>query len=408
MLFGGINQKRECSHEQVKTLSQRTAQTNRVTVQLRPEPRRRLRYLADVAALMATPLVPADYLDMFDPLRAGARELRGKVTAIQRLTPDAVAIDIRPGRSWSGHVAGQYVRVGVEIAGVRHWRTYSLTSPAPARGSSHRDHHPEPLSIGVKEVPDGLVSSYLNRDLAVGDLIHLGQATGSFVFPDPMPSRVVFVTGGSGITPVLGILRTLATRPGLRTADDAPPDIVVIHGARHRDDVMFGPELRALAAGPLRGVLTLHERYSDEEGFLTPERIEALVGDLRERAAYSCGPAGLVDLVTAMAADGRTGPLTTEPFTPPPVVTGAGGTAVLDRTGTSLEVDGSTSILDAADAAGAVLPSGCRMGICFRCVVPLVDGAVSDLRTGDITLAADGVTVQTCISAPAGSCRVVA
>lgn len=370
----------------------------------RPDHRRRLRYLADVAGLLATPLVPADYLDMFDPLRAGARELRGRVTAIHRLTADAVAIEIRPGRAWSGHSAGQYVRVGVDIDGVRHWRTYSLTSPAPAAASPGRHH--DTIGIGVKAVPDGLVSTYLNRDLTVGALIHLGQPTGSFVLPDPMPSRVVFITGGSGITPVLGILRTLAGRPGLRTADDAPPDVVVIHGARHRDDVMFGPELRALAAGPLRGVLTLHECYSDDEGFLTPERIQALVGDLRQRAAYSCGPAGLVDLVTAMAADGRTGPLTIEPFTPPPVVTGAGGTAVLDRAGTSLEVDGSTSILDAADAAGAVLPSGCRMGICFRCVVPLMDGAVSDLRTGEVTVAADGVTVQTCISAPAGSCRI--
>lgn len=401
-MFDAINVKRECSHELVKTLSQRTAQTCRVSVHLRPDHRRRLRYLADVAGLMATPLVPADYLDMFDPLRAGARELRGRVLAIHRLTADAVAIDIRPGRGWGGHTAGQYVRVGVDIDGVRHWRTYSLTSPAPADGDRHLDH----LRIGVKTVEGGLVSGYLNRDLTPGSLVHLGQAAGSFVLPDPLPSRVAFITGGSGITPVLGILRTLASRPGLRTADDRTLDIVVVHGARHRADVMFADELRALADGPMRGVLTLHERYSDDEGFLTAERIEALVGDLRERATYSCGPAGLVDLVTAMADEGRTGPLTTEPFTPPPVVTGAGGTAVLDRAGTSLDVDGATSILDAADAAGAVLPSGCRMGICFRCVVPLVEGAVSDLRTGEVTLGADGVTVQTCISTPAGSCRL--
>lgn len=366
-----------------------------------PDHRRRLRYLADVAGLIATPLVPADYLDMFDPLRAGARELRGKVTAIHRLTADAVSIEIRPGRAWAGHAAGQYVRLGVEIDGVRHWRTYSLTSPAPTGGPAAR----APLGIAVKSVPGGLVSSFLNHDLTVGALIHLGQATGSFVLPEPMPPRVVFITGGSGITPVISMLRTLAQRPGVGTGDRTP-DIVVIHGARDRDDVLFGPELRALAAGPLREVLTLHEYFSNAAGFLTPERIESLVPDLRQRAAYSCGPAGLVDLVTAMAADGRTGPLTTEPFTPPPVVTGAGGTAVLDRAGTTLEVDGSTSILDAADIAGAVLPSGCRMGICFRCVVPLVAGAVSDLRTGEVTLGADGVTVQTCISSPAGSCRI--
>lgn len=374
-------------------------------MQPRPVHRRRLRHLADFAALLATPLVPADYLDMVDPLRAGARGLRGRVTAVHRLTADAVAIEFRPGRAWSGHTAGQYVRVGVDIDGVRHWRTYSLTSPA-AGHPSPRGGRAEQLSIAVKAVPGGLVSTYLARDLTVGSLIHLGQATGSFVLPDPMPSRVAFITGGSGITPVLGILRTLAMRSGRRTDDGRPRDVVLVHGARRPDDVMFGAELRALSAGPLAGVLTLHECFSDESGFLTPERIEALVPDLRERSTYSCGPAGLVDLVSRMAADGRTGDLVTEPFTPPPVVTGAGGTAVLARAGTSLEVDGSTSILNAADAAGAALPSGCRMGICFRCVVPLVDGAVSDLRTGEVTLAADGVTVQTCISSPAGSCRL--
>lgn len=377
-----------------------------MSVHLRPQARRRLRYLADLAGLVATPLVPADYLDMVDPLRAGANELRGRVTGIRRLTDDAVAIDITPGRAWRGHRAGQYLRVGVDIDGVRHWRTYSLTSPA-APATRYADRSPERLSIAVKAVPGGLVSTHLVRRLRAGELLYLGQATGDFVLPDPPPARVAFITGGSGITPVIGILRTLVVHPG-------PADVVLVHGSRHAGDAMFAQELRDLAAGPLAGVLTVHPCHSDDEGYLTPERLEQLIPDLAERTVATCGPAGLVDLVTAMAAEQRTGPLLTEPFTPPPVITGTGGTAVLARAGTSagtstdtnVEVDGATSILDAAERAGAVLPSGCRMGICFRCVLPLTDGAVSDLRTGEITVAADGVTVQTCINTPAGSCRL--
>lgn len=351
---------------------------------------------------MATPLVPADYLDLFDPLRAGATQLRGKVTAVQRLTADAVAIEIKPGRAWEGHLAGQNLRVGVEIEGVRHWRTYSLTCPAP----TDPDRILEPLSIAVKAVPGGLVSTHLVRHLHVGDMVHLGQATGTFVLPDPNARRVAFITGGSGITPIIGILRTLAARRQRSTQTDAPLDLVLVHGARHRDDVMFGAELRALVTGPLAGHLTLHEDYSDAQGFLNPQRIVELVPDLVDRCVYSCGPPGLVDLVTGMAEHHLTGPLITEPFAPPPVITGAGGPVVLARTGTTMQVDGATSILQAAEVAGAVLPSGCRMGICFRCVVPLVEGAVSDLRTGELIVAADGVTVQTCVNSSAGGCRL--
>ncbi len=424
--------------------------------------------------MVATPLVPADYLDMVDPLRAGARQLCGKVVAITPLTEDSVAIRLRPGRAWAGHVAGQYLRVGVDIDGVRQWRTYSLTSVAdnadnadnvggaraPGAGPRHgRSRVPGDLSIAVKEVPGGLVSPHLVRSMRVGTLIYLGQATGEFVLPDPPPAKVAFITGGSGITPVIGILRTLADRlgggvrtpaatagypghggsdhgvpdggvpdggvPGLSVPDHgipdarvpgqsvpglSVPDIVLVHGSRHRADVMFGDELRALATGALAGVLTVHETYSDTEGFLTPERLEELIPDLSQRSVWSCGPAGLVDLVSDMAAQQRTGPLTTEPFTPAPTITGTGGHATLTSAATGadigVDVDGDTSILQAAEAAGAALPSGCRMGICFRCVVPLVEGAVSDLRTGEVTLAGDAVTVQTCISTPAGPCRL--
>ena len=76
--------------------------------------------------------------------------------------------------------------------------------------------------------------------------------------------------------------------------------------------------------------------------------------------------------------------------------------------GTVLEVDGATPILDAGEEAGVLMPSGCRMGICYSCVLPLRQGAVRDLRSGDLTTAVpgDGVLVQTCVSAPAGACDI--
>ena len=95
------------------------------------------------AERVTTPLVPADYLDVIDPLRSSA-DLRGRIVAIHPETRDAVTVVIKPGRGWRGHTPGQYVRIGVDVDGIRQWRAYSLTSethrataasPSPSRPS---------------------------------------------------------------------------------------------------------------------------------------------------------------------------------------------------------------------------------------------------------------------------------
>ena len=131
-----------------------------------------LRGARKVAEALATPLVPDDYLDLFDPLRAGA-DLRGRIVEIRPETADAATIVIRPGRDWAGHLPGQYIRIGVDIRGVRHWRAYSLTHRAnTAEGT---------ISITTKAIPDGLVSGFLVRDARPGTVVHLDQA------PEPPP-----------------------------------------------------------------------------------------------------------------------------------------------------------------------------------------------------------------------------
>src|SRR5687767_10673329 len=82
----------------------------------------------DLAGMLTTPLLPADYLDLVSPLRGA--DLRGRVEAVHPETRDAVTLVIRPGRGWRPHIPGQYIRIGVDVDGVRQWRAYSLTSPA--------------------------------------------------------------------------------------------------------------------------------------------------------------------------------------------------------------------------------------------------------------------------------------
>ena len=340
-----------------------------------------------VAETLASPREPGDYLDLFHPLRRGA-DLRARVCEVRPEAAGAVTVVLRPGASWRGHVPGQYVRIGLDVDGVRRWRSYSLTSPPNAAGT---------IAVTAKPVPDGLVSAHLAQRLAVGDLVHLDQACGDFVLPAPAPAKTLFVTGGSGITPVMGMLRS---------GVDALHDVVLVHSDTTAEEMIFGAELRALAAA---GRLRLVERHTDRDGRLGGPDLDALVPDLEERETWACGPAGLLDgLEEHWAARGMTDRLHTERFHTELASPGEGGTVELTRSGVSVECGGATPILDAAEAADVLMPSGCRMGICMSCVLPLRRGSVRDLRTGEVTTAApgDGVLVQTCVSSAAGTCQI--
>jgi ferredoxin-NADP reductase len=354
--------------------------------------------LVRLAHAATTPLVPDDYLDLFSPLRRGA-PLRGKVVEVVPETRDAATLVIRPGADWSGHRPGQYVRVGVDVDGVRQWRAYSLThGPRP-------DGH---ISITVKAVPDGTVSNHLVHGTRRGTLLHLEQPTGDFVL-DERPGPLLFVTAGSGVTPVIGMLRNLfpSTDEGvLRPARSRDLDIVVVHVAPSEPDSIFLRDLQALDAA---GAISLVARYDDVHGVLDVADLAALVPDLDERTTYACGPAGLLDALEAHHEHAGL-PLQTEQFRASTVVPGEGGEVTFARTGTVVEATGATPVLDAGEEAGVLMPSGCRMGVCYGCVVPLLEGAVRDLRSGDLTTAVagetdtGGVLVQTCINAAAGPC----
>jgi stearoyl-CoA 9-desaturase NADPH oxidoreductase len=340
-----------------------------------------------LAEFITTPLLPTDYLDLVDPLRSGAA-LRGRIEAIHPETRDAATVVIRPGRSWRPHTPGQYVRIGIDVDGVRQWRAYSITSDLSRTDGC--------ISVTVKAIPGGKVSNHLVHRATPGTIVQLDQATGEFCLPEQRPDKALFVTAGSGITPVMGILRN---HPELT-------DVVLVHSAPTADDVVFGADLRDMAG---EGRIQLIERHTDVDGMLDAPAIAALVPDLHERATWACGPVGMLEALEEHWAEaGLADRLHTERFRPSVVVTGEGGTVSFTKNGTTLEADGATPILDAAEEAGVLMPSGCRMGICYGCVLPLREGAVRDLRNGELTVAApgDGVLIQTCVSAAAGACDI--
>lgn len=341
-----------------------------------------------LAGLAATPLIPEDYLDLLSPLASRA-ELRGRIVAAHPETADAATLVIEPGRSWRGHTPGQYIRIGVDVDGVRHWRAYSLTSPAK-RPDGY-------ISIAVKAIPDGVVSNHLVHHAQAGTIIKLDQACGEFTLGEATQQRALFVTAGSGITPVMGMLRGCG---------DQLRDVVVVHSAPTEADVIFKEELRQLAAARR---ITLIERHTDLDGIVDAATLAALVPDLAMRATWACGPSGLLDSLEQHFADvGIEDQLHTERFRASVIVPGDGGQVTFSTSDETVEADGATPLLDVGEAAGVLMPSGCRMGICHGCVAPLREGAVRDLRSGDLTTAlpGDDVLIQTCVSAAAGPCNI--
>ena len=144
-----------------------------------------------------TPLLADDYLEMIDPLWS-TRELRGRIERVTPETDEAATVLIRPGHRWEGHRPGQYLRIGVVVDGVHHWRAYSLISdPEPADGC---------IGITPKLVEAGTVSPYLVRRARPGDVVRLGGVEGTFTLPERLPPKLLFLSAGSGITPIVSML----------------------------------------------------------------------------------------------------------------------------------------------------------------------------------------------------------
>jgi stearoyl-CoA 9-desaturase NADPH oxidoreductase len=339
-----------------------------------------------------SPLLPDDYLELVNPLWS-TRELRGRIERIERETPNAATVLVKPGWEWEGHKPGQYLRLGIEVDGVHHWRAYSLTSD-PQRPDGC-------ISITPKLVDGGKVSPFLFKRVRPGTIVRLGGVEGTFVLPDPLPRQLLFVSAGSGITPIMSMLRAIARAGKLQ-------DVVHVHCARTEAEVIFGRELRELAAE--HPGYRLHERLTGEQGRLIPEQLDELCPDWRARQTFLCGPAGLLEALSERwQRDGDPQKLHVEHFQPDVRVgdgeRGQGGTIDFCASAIQASSDGEQPILVAGENAGAELPYGCRMGICHTCVGRLRSGQVRDLRTGRVHGQA-GEMLRTCINAPEGAVEI--
>ncbi|CAN5614110.1 ferredoxin reductase [soil metagenome] len=346
------------------------------------------------------------YLEQVRPTWVG-HEVRARVLAIRPEAPDVVTLTLRPGRGWAGAQAGQHVRVGVEVDGRRRTRSFSLASSAVRDDGC--------VEITVKAHADGVVSRHLVDRVGPGTTLTLSPPAGDFTLPAIRPRRLLLISGGSGITPVMAMLRTL-----LDEGHDGP--VTFLHYARTEADVIFADELAAIdRAHPsvdVRIVMTgSTEAGSDRSGDRTStalqgrfraDHVAALVPDLAEVEAFACGPVGMVDAVLDHWSDaGATERLHVERFALAPVPAAAdevGGAVSFAASDTTVTSDGAVLLVQ-AEAAGLSPANGCRMGICHTCTRSKLNGVVRDLRTGALS-STDEEHIQICVSVPVGDVAV--
>jgi ferredoxin-NADP reductase len=350
------------------------------------------RALLGLTRTFTSPLQIDHYIEMINPMWS-TLELRGKVVEIKHEAGNAATIVIKPSHPWPGHEPGQYIRVGFEIDGIWNWRAYSLTSEPECEDGY--------LRITPKLYEPGKVSPHLNKKLETGTMVKIGDVEGTFHLPDPAPEKILFVTAGSGITPVMCMLRSLDRRDEL-----SDRDIVHLHSARDADDVIFGDELRGFDSK--HDTYDLHEQHTGSDGRLSVERIRELCPDWRERETFACGPAEMLDsLYEAWEAEGEEERIHMERFQP--VIggdgEGEGGTVLFTRSECETTCDGGTPILEAGEEAGLSLEHGCRMGICHTCTGRLISGRLRDLRSGEVH-GDEGQRVRICINAPEGDVEI--
>lgn len=334
---------------------------------------------SQLLAAFVYPRTLDDYIELAFPLHS-SRHLRARVLSVRRETEDVATLVLKPNALWHGHRAGQYVALTVEIDGARRTRCFSIAS---AEGAEH-------LAITVKARPGGLVTPALVSGDLRGAIVELSQATGDFVLPSPMPPRTLFVSGGSGITPVMSMLRTL-TRRGYAG------ELTFVHYARSEADVIFRDELAMLArTAPPNLRVHIFTGPFDAGGFA--ERVPSF----EHCDTWACGPEPFLEAVGRAFADvGAQRRVRVERYSLFPSPASGRTEAEVTFVKTKKRVLAAGPLLATAENAGLTPPSGCRMGICRTCLCRKVAGVTRDVRTGELSTDA-GVDIQLCVSEPIG------
>ncbi|MDB4971756.1 MAG: oxidoreductase FAD-binding domain protein [Myxococcaceae bacterium] len=324
------------------------------------------------------------------------RHVRARVVAVRAETHDVNTYVLRPNARFGSFKPGSYVTLNLTIDGRKVDRSYSLSSAPSDDGL---------IAITVKRVPGGLVSNYLADTLKRGTVLDLSVPTGQFVLPAQLPDKLLLISAGSGVTPVMSMLRHLL-------ATGSKSEITFLHFARTPNDVIFRDELDAIRSRHphVRIHLCVERADADwmgQHGTFEARHLETAAPEFRSTETYLCGPAGFMKVVmqTLESAQADMGKLHYERFNLDFDVSAFLGQTQLVRfvkTGVESLSTGPVTILEQAEARGVRLESSCRTGVCGTCRCTKLKGVVVDVTTGEASGEGEGF-IYPCISIARGA-----
>lgn len=314
---------------------------------------------------------------------------------------------------------GQFCTLVLDIDGKKVVRSYSISS-SPTR--------PFALEITIKRVPGGLVSNWLPDNLHVGDRLEISGPKGRFCLtPGQIPSKLLFLAAGSGITPLMSMTRWLCDL-------SAGVDVKLLNSVKTPDDLVFHQELEMLGAR-FRNIEAFATatgepsgNWSGLTGRLSREMLERTVPDLADRQVYMCGPEGFMAAARSLLE--QTGfdlsRLHSESFAPPRSVSeegvhsngasripsafpGSADAVTIEFAKSGRRITGSRklALLDLAEAHGVEIDYACRTGSCGACKVRLLSGELrGDTGVGLTQREKQEGFVLSCVASPVGDCVV--
>ncbi len=325
-------------------------------------------------------------------------------TAVSDVTHDVKNFVFEPeGDQLFAFEAGQFLTLQLDIDGRPLNRCYTISSP-PTR--------PNRIAITVKRVVGGTASNWVHDNIVPGSKVSALAPLGAFSLTRRPTGKLLFLSAGSGITPLMSMLRTLYD-----LGSDA--DVVFLHSARTPSDIVFRSELAAIEM-LMPNLRVVHiceadypsERWGGMRGRISSTMLQTIVPDLLERTTYNCGPAPYMEAVRrilgelgydmagyheeSFSFDDPAKPGAEPPpegvtydqiaIAPPPDAEESGTTYTVEfaKSGRTVTCRPDQSVLDAALAAGVRLASSCSQGMCGTCKIPKLSGDVEMNHNGGI------------------------
>jgi ferredoxin-NADP reductase len=337
-----------------------------------------------------------------DAYRAQIVEIRDEMADMYTLVlkPKAGLVD----RQWPAFVAGQFIELMVEKDGARTLRCFSLSSsPAYFEKTGLIE-----LSIRIQQ--QGRITPWIRQQLALGSLVNISAAQGDFVLSEvrpksPKPEALLFIAGGSGITPFRSMLQQQVLNQQTQNKQPSMLDIHLLYYSRNNQQIVFQQEFEQLQKDYPSITITFID--SEKEGFISSQHLHTYCRDFDQRTAFICGPSPMIQQARKVLAEqGITKEkINFEFFGAAPIELANSEQGVVHfqaSAKTMISEKGQIhTLLEQAEEQGLTPVSGCRIGVCHQCICKKKSGVVFNTRTQKYS-DTGSEEIQLCISVAQG------